>query len=173
MDEQPQVEPSHQSFLAEEQALKDDTISWTASEYIHHSKSPGWYAALGVVMLLVIALSVKVGSATFILLAVVMAVALMAVSIRKPRILQYVLSRQGLSIDQKFYALNEFKSFGITSEGAFFSITLIPVKRFMPAVTIYFAEEDGEKIVDILGSHMAMQHIEPDFIDKFTKLIRF
>jgi hypothetical protein len=172
MDEQPQIEPGQQPTPVIQEP-QSDSISWTASEYIHHSKSPVWYIALVVAMLLVIALAVKVGSLTFIMLTVVMAVALMAVSIRKPRILQYVINTQGLNIDQKFYALNEFKSFGVTTEGAFFSITLIPVKRFMPAVTIYFAEEDGEKIVDILGSHMAMQHIEPDFIDKFTKLIRF
>ncbi|HWZ65681.1 MAG TPA: hypothetical protein VNX65_02685 [Patescibacteria group bacterium] len=175
MDEQPQPPAPVPNLQPDSQKQLDvmEPISWSAAEYTHNTKSVGWYLGFGVAMLVIIIVSIRVGSPTFILLAVVMAVALAVVSNRKPQILNYVLNASKLQIDQKSYAISEFKSFGVTSEGTSYSIALIPVKRFMPAIHIYFTEENGEKIVDILSSHLTMQQTEPDFVEKFFSKIHF
>lgn len=173
MNEQPQLPVSNPQPDPQKQAEVTEPLSWSSSEYIHHAKSAGWYLVFGVVMLVIIVIALRVGSPTFTLLVVVMTVALAVMSNRKPQVLNYVLSASSLQIDQKSFAISEFKSFGVTSEGAFYSIALIPVKRFMPAINIYFSEENGEKIVDILSTHLTMQHTEPDFAEKFFRSIRF
>jgi hypothetical protein len=58
-------------------------------------------------------------------------------------------------------------------DGALWSIILQPTKRFMPSLTIYFDQSDGEKIFDILASQMPHQERSLDTVDKFMKRIRF
>jgi hypothetical protein len=43
----------------------------------------------------------------------------------------------------------------------------------MPAVSMYFAEEDGEKIVDILGARLPMEELHLDAIDRLMRRLRF
>lgn len=167
MDKMPEMEHSA------EQKHIDNSVIWTASEYIHHAKSPTWYVVFGIVMLIIIGIAIKVGAWTFVLLAVVMTIALAAVATRKPKEMHYELSDVGLRINQNFYPISDFRAFGVANDGALYYITLIPTKRFMPAVTIYFEEKDGEQIVDILGAFLPMQQIEPDLIDTFMRRIRF
>jgi len=42
---------------------------------------------------------------------------------------------------------------------------LIPIKRFAPGVSVYFPDEVGEKVVDILGSRLPMENLKLDMID--------
>lgn len=179
MDDQPQFN-ADQPPVQDEQApsehpapAKAESISWEASEYVHYKKDVLWYVGFAFVMAVLIALAIWIGALTFIALVIVMGLAVVVISKRPPRVLHYSLDAMGIKIDERFYGLDEFKSFSINSEGAFYSIMLIPVKRFMPAITLYFEEKDGEKIVDILGARLPMQHIEPDFVDRLFRQLRF
>ncbi|HET9411453.1 MAG TPA: hypothetical protein VFO38_01235 [Candidatus Saccharimonadales bacterium] len=148
-------------------------VDWEASEYIHRSKSAGWIIIFGIIVAAIIAVSVLLQAWTFTALAVVMAVAFGFFAFRQPKTKHYSLSHQALKVDDTTYELSEFRAFGIVAEDAFFSIMLIPVKRFMPAITMYFGEEDGEKIVDILGAHLPLQDIDPDPIDALMRRLHF
>jgi hypothetical protein len=48
----------------------------------------------------------------------------------------------------------------------------LPKKRFSPSVSIYFPEESGEQIVDILGSILPMEKIKLDFIDRIVRKLK-
>lgn len=150
-----------------------EAISWEASEYVHHDKGALWVLGLVAVVLVFAAIAFFTQAWTFLILTLVMGVALGVIAFRPPRVLRYSLSDKGLQIDEKFYNFNEFKSFGVIDDGSLYSIMLIPTKRFMPAVNIYFEEDDGEDIVDVLGSYLPMQHIELDAFDKLMRHLRF
>jgi hypothetical protein len=154
-------------------AQADDLVTWEASEYIHRSKDALWTIGFLAVTLLFLGAAVWFQAWTFVALIIVMAVAMGFFAFRPPRIAKYSLSKDGLQINGKFYDFAEFRAFSVKPEEAFFVILLIPVKRFMPAITIYFAEADGEKIVDILGSYLPMEEVKPDPIDSFMRHIRF
>lgn len=149
------------------------TLSWDASEYVHHSKGPLWLVTFVIIMLVFIVVAVWSQAWTFTVLIVIMAVTLGIAAFRPPHIVHYTLGEQGLQIDNKFYSLQDFRAFGIVHDGALYSVTLLPVKRLMPSVNIYFEEKDGEKIVDILGLFLPMEHIEPDPIDRLMHRLRF
>ena len=82
------------------------------------------------------------------------------------------MSAKGLYVGDRLYDLSEFKSFGVIHDGAEFSIMLIPVKRFLPGVTVYFPEVLGEQIVDFLGARLPMQELHLDIIDKVVRKLR-
>lgn len=153
--------------------VPDGPITWEASEYIHHQKSTIWFVSFGAIVLVLLGFAVWLQAWTFVALIIVMAIAMLVFAVRSPRSLRYTLTAQGLQIDQRFYSYNDFKAFGILHDGGLLSVMLMPTKRFMPAITVYFAQEDGEKIVDMLGSRLPIEHYEQDPIDKFMRHLRF
>lgn len=152
----------------------DQTVTWTAQEYVHLDKNVGWYVAFVFVVLGLIALDIFIfRSWTFSILVVVMAVAVVVYSRRPPRIISYILSgNQGLYVGERLYHFSEFKSFGLIRDAEHYSIMLIPTKRFSPGVSVYFPEEAGEKIVDILGQRLPMEELKLDIIDVVVRKLR-
>jgi hypothetical protein len=92
---------------------------------------------------------------------------------RKPRQQQYGLSAGGLDIGQRHYGYDEFRSFSVAHEGAFSSIVLMPLKRFAPLMTIYYAPEDEDKIVDLISVNLPFEDRKPDPIDNLMSRVRF
>lgn len=152
----------------------EEPVTWQASEYIHLEKNGLWYVLLAIISLGLIALAIFViNSYTFAVLLVVMAIFLVIYSRVSPKVIQYTLSGdQGLYVDEKLYHFTDFKSFGLIKDGEHHSIMLIPVKRFSPGVSVYFPEEAGEQIVDILGARLPMKTIQLDLVDHLIRRLR-
>lgn len=151
-----------------------EAISWQASEFIHHEKDGTWFlAVIGIAATLLVIAIFAVKSWTFSALVVVMAIAAIVVGRRPPRTIDYSLTLQGIQIDEKLFSFHDFHSFGIIQEGALYSVRLVPNKRFMPMVSLYFPSEQGEQIIDLLGSVLPMEHVERDPIDKIVEKLRF
>lgn len=154
--------------------VESPPVTWTAHEYITIEKNGLWYIIFGILVIGFIALDVLVLHVwTLSLLVIVIAVAIIVYSRRPARIIQYALSlKQGLYIGERLYGFEDFKAFGLIRDGEHHSIMLIPTKRFSPGVSVYFPEEAGEKIVDILGSRLPMENLKLDIIDVVVRQLR-
>ena len=150
-----------------------EPVSWEASEYIHHDKGFMWVLGLIGCAVAMVALAVWLQAWTFAALIVVMAVALGVFAFRRPHVLRYTLDGEGIRVGEKFYGFEQFRAFGILGDGAFYTIMLLPTKRFAPAINVYFDEADGEKIVDILGERLPMEKVELDLVERLTRRLRF
>lgn len=150
------------------------TVTWSASEFIEHEKSAGWYlvfvlvvvAILGVVFLL---------TRDFISISLlgVLAVTFGVFASRKPRVLNYKLDSKGITIGQKFYPISLFRSFAVLEEGPFRSVNLLPLKRFMPPISLYYAPDDEQDVLSTFASLLPQEVKEPDALDRFMHRIRF
>lgn len=154
--------------------VESPPVTWTAHEYITLEKNGLWYVTFGILVIGFIALDVFLLHVwTLSLLVIVIAVAIIIYSRRPPRLIQYALStKQGLYIAERLYSFDDFKAFGLIRDGEHHSIMLIPTKRFSPGVSVYFPEEAGEKIVDILGSRLPMENLKLDIIDLVVRQLR-
>lgn len=149
-------------------------VEWKASEFIDHQKSTGWFLPLIIVALLA-------SAAVYFLTRDILAVAVLLLGSitfaiyaqQKPRTLAYSLFPQGIKVGEKSYSYDDFKTFSIIQEEALFSVFLQPIKRFVPPITIYFDPQDGEKIFDILASHLPHVEREQDPIERLMRRIRF
>ena len=149
-------------------------VTWTAEEYVHSDRSPLWFVSFILVVLGLIAVDIFVlRSWTFSALVIVMAVALVIYIRRPPRKLTYALSpAQGLYVGERLYHFDEFKAFGLIQDGPHYSIMLIPRKRFAPGVSVYFPDEAGERIVDVLGQRLPMETLKLDIVDVIVRKLR-
>lgn len=152
-----------------------DAISWTASEYIAHQKSALWYLALGIASILFAVLVYFITNRDILSVVVVLlaATVLGIYAAKKPREQHYSISASGVSIGPKIYSYGLLKTFSIINEGAFSSITFLPLKRFMPAISIYYDPQDEEKIVETLSNYLPMDVQKRDVVDNFMRRIRF
>lgn len=149
-------------------------ITWSAQEYVHIDKGIGWFVLFILVVLALVAVDVFfLKSWTFSLLVLVMAVAIIVYIRRPPRTLTYALSpNQGLYVGERLYTFDEFRAFGLIKDGENHSIMLIPRKRFSPGVSVYFPEESGERIVDILGQRFPIEELKLDVVDILIRKLR-
>lgn len=154
-------------------ASVDQPVHWQATEYIERGKNTLWFVMFGVVVIVLMTIAIfLMNSITFAILVPVMAVALLVYIRRPPRVLNYTLSRQGLHVNDRLYSFSEFKGFGVIHDGEEYSVMLIPVKRFHQGVSVYFPEESGEAIVDMLGARLPMQELHLDLVDVVLRKLR-
>lgn len=150
------------------------TIAWTASEFIVHAKSFGWYAGLtaaaiagAVIVFFVTKDAVSVG------VVVVSAILLGIYGRHQPRQLEYRLGIHGLKIGQRSFEYTQFRSFSVVPEDAFSSIVFMPLKRFAIPITIYYAPEDEDRIVKLLADRLPLEEGGHDAVDRLMQRIRF
>ena len=150
-----------------------EPFSWHAPETRGPARGLGWYLSFAMVIIVLMALSVFwIKSWTFTVLIPIMAVALLSLSTKTPRMINYAISPKGVYVADKLYDFSEFKAFGVIEYQGQFSVLLLPVKRFSPGLTIYFSEAEGETIVDMLGTRLPMQEIKPDALEKLIRIIK-
>jgi hypothetical protein len=142
-------------------------IRWQATEYIHQERTAMWFVVLGlVVVALMVVAVVLIKSITFAILLPVMAAALVVYVKRPPSANDYIISHKGIHVNDHLYTYDQFRSFGVTQHAGHHSVVLVPRKRFQIGQTLYFPEEVGEPLVDMLAARLPMKEVEPDLIDK-------
>lgn len=159
---QPEIEPP------------EHVISWTASEFIAHSKNKGWYVVLAAGALVAAAIVFLLTRDKITTGMIIIATILFGImASRKPRELQYQIDDSALVIGDKVYNFADFKSFSLVQEEGVQSIWFMPMQRFMPGLSIYFAPEDEQRIFETLDDILPLENRQLDFIDKLMHRIRF
>ncbi len=171
----PQFQLDNTPGSSQYESDNDESISWTASEYIAHQKSLSWFIALAVAT---VGISVAVyfitgGDILSVIVIVLAAIVFGIYAAKKPKEQHYSISNVGVTIGAKTYSFDQLKTFSIVEEGAFSSIMFLPMKRFMPPISIYYDPQDEEKIINVLSKYLPMDVQQRDMIDSFMRKIRF
>jgi len=166
---------THQEAGVEQPVSDIDTVTWSASEFIEHEKSPAWYGSflLGSAVLAVLVFFLTKHDIVSTSAVVLVAVLFGAAAVRKPQVRQYAVSDAGVQLGNKSYAYQSFKSFSVAEEGAVVSVVLMPLKRFMPSLTLYLPPDMEDKVVHVLSAVLPMEAHRQDAVDRFLKRIRF
>jgi hypothetical protein len=150
------------------------TITWTASEFVHHDRGIMWYGLLFLATVILaggVYVLTKDYFATGTIAVVGVIVAVFAA--RKPSQVSYGLSSSGITVGEKTYNYSQFKSFSILRTEAGSSISLLPLKKFMPPVDASFGPADEEKITDVLGQYLPYEERKQAGIDRLSHKLRF
>ena len=151
----------------------EELVRWQATEHIYREKDPLWYLVFAIVVIGFMLLAIFViKSWTFAVLVPVMAAALVVYAMRPPATISYTLSRKGLHANDRLYDFADFREFGLVQDSEAHSIMLMPRKRFQPGVTVYFPEEAGEAIVDMMAARLPMRDLKLDPVDRLIRMLR-
>lgn len=152
----------------------NESITWTASEFVAHKKGLLWYVlVIGVAIFvagLIWLLTRDITSTSVILVA---ALVLIIYGAKRPRELKYRVDREGIHIGDKDYPYDRFHSFSTVHQGAFSSLILYPMKRFAQLSSAYYDPLDEQKIISIISSYLPQEERRRDLVDDLMWKIRF
>jgi uncharacterized membrane protein len=149
-------------------------VTWSEAEFIAHHKSFGWYVLLGLAALIIATpIYLYYHDLISVIVIAVAAVALGIVANRQPRIMEYKIDDTGLSIGEKFYSYDNFRSFSVVNEGLVSSLVFRPLRRFMPLITIYYPPKDEKAILGALSRYLPVDNHQPDAIDSLMRRIHY
>lgn len=94
-------------------------------------------------------------------------------SARAPRVLEYSVNEQGVHIGPRLFPYHDLRSFAVSQEGPLPSILLIPLKRFLPPITVFYEPQSEDAILAVLSSYLPLEQKQPDAVDKLMSKIRF
>jgi hypothetical protein len=151
----------------------EEPYGWQASEFVHHQKTIVWYVVVGVGVLVLSMIAAALHLWLEIGVFIVMGIAIMVYGSKPPRTLSYELNDKGVHVDEKVYAYEEFRSFGVVHDDAWHSIDLEPTKRLSPRLVLLFGDDDLDAILAHLERHLPREDRQPDLIERITRYVRF
>ncbi|GAC1390416.1 MAG: hypothetical protein NVSMB46_00010 [Candidatus Saccharimonadales bacterium] len=151
-----------------------DQVRWTASEFIVHKKNKSWYSLLAIFIAAIAAIVYFVTrDITPAGLIIIMGVIFGFFAAQRPRVLQYTIDNEGITIGDRHFLYNDFKFYSITKLGAIQSIVLSPLKRFMPSINLYYEPKDEDNILSVIGEYLPYEEFKGDKVETLMHRLRF
>ncbi|HYF97098.1 MAG TPA: hypothetical protein VD947_03620 [Patescibacteria group bacterium] len=149
-------------------------LTWTASEFIYKHKGGGWYLLffIGLIIATGLVFLITKDYMSSIFIAIAGAIFVIVIP-KKPRELAYEVNNQGVRIGNRSYSYAEFKSFDLVLDGGVKCINLIPLKRLMPEISLYFPPEQEMAIVYVLAQHLPHDQYQEKSIDRLIRRLHF
>jgi hypothetical protein len=175
--ESPANEPDHtkrDNTQPPTQTVGEDLLSWSASEYIEHQKPKGWY--VGVVLagaLLAVLLYVVTKDLVTVAVVLIGTLLFSVVGSHKPESKNYQIGTTGITVGEKHFVFDDFKSFSLIEEGVIDSVQLMPLKRFTPPISMYFPSDIANQVVDTLADYLPHEERQRDMVDTLMKRLKF
>ncbi|MCX6812324.1 MAG: hypothetical protein NTW79_01725 [Candidatus Berkelbacteria bacterium] len=162
--------------------LKEEVISttekpvfyWQATEFESHQKSRGWSAYVIIAAIILIAAFIwqKLYLAGGVTIAAVLAIYSQAHSSGKKK--NYAIYNQGVTINEKIFAFDQFKSFWIFPYQERIIVRFEQVKRLSLPLEMPIEEENAEQVRLFLSKHLPEQEEKgEDITDTINRWIKF
>ena len=149
-------------------------ISWQASEFVMHQKPAWWYIAfVGITLALGLVFLVVFKDIVAAIAIVIVFGLTLKLAMREPRTLPYTIGNDSVSIGERKFPYEAFRTFSIIKDGGLDSILLHPLQRFSLSIIIYFDPKDTEAIVSALSFHLPHEEQEMSAIDRISRTLRF
>jgi hypothetical protein len=149
-------------------------INWSASEFIAHDKNISWYIILSLITLFFAAIVYLLTHDKISTAVIVFAGGITGFyAARKPRLLNYKIDTTGLTIQSKVFSYDSFKSFAIAEDSAIPNVILIPLKRFMPTLSVYLDPSSEEAVLKVLSKRIPQDVHHQALIERFMQRVRF
>ncbi len=150
-----------------------DEVNWQTPEFINQ-KSFAWYLTIALSGAAIAAVLFLVTKDKFTAAIVLLAfISFVVFASHKPKAQQYSLNTHGIQIGVKAYGYQEFKAFSIIDEGSAAGIVLMPLRRFMPLLTVYVGSDKEDQVVDYLSAFLPFEHARADAFDNLLRRIHF
>jgi hypothetical protein len=150
-------------------------VKWRSHEFIAHPKGMNWYLGLGVGTGLLAILVFLISGSDWVPVGVVIITAITfgIFASRQPRELDYTIDSDGVTIGDRTYPFGGFKSFSQVDEDGVPAIWLMPLKRFMPIISLYFDPANEPQIIDALSNNLPFEDLQPGLVDNLMHRLKF
>jgi len=148
-------------------------MQWTADGLHHDPQSGARMVVVFIIVVVVAALVYLLTKSPFSAGAIaVIGLLFGIIGSKRPQALDYRIDTTGIMIGQKRYSYSQFRSFAIIDEGGYTSIALMPLKRFLPMLSVFYDPQIQSEVVEALSAHLPLEDHKRDLIDQLTSIIK-
>lgn len=149
-------------------------FKWLAEEYEYFEKSSNWFWMIIIMSVALSAISFILDNLLFGILIFLSGVALALYGIKKPRIVEFSITSQGIKIENKLFVYSNLDSFWLHYSPPFYKLLSLKSKKtFMPHISIPLGDADPNVVREILIKFMKEKQEEEPFLENIMKKLRF
>lgn len=154
------------------------SIQWTGVDDSSRQRKAGWYIIWAAIFIALttgsFALHWFLGYWQFwsVLVLAIMIFATLIISNRSSQTINYSLTKQDITINDKTYSLSDFKHFTIDNSNGVWILHLIPTKKVAMEYDVIVPNDSAEKIVGVFGKLLPMKDSENSFSDKLASVLK-
>jgi len=148
-------------------------ISWSAPEFAHYEKNRGWFLGLFLITAILLAIAVLMKNFLFAFLIIVSVFLIYTQAKKRPRLIEFIISEKGVTIDEKLYPYNELHSFWIFEEPEAQILSLISKKIIHPRLPIPLGDKTSEEIKEVLSIFIPLKKQEEAFSETLARKLKF
>lgn len=134
--------------------LENKTFSWKAPAYAYYEKPSSWY-------FWVIILALGLGAAFYFIqnyfgmaTVLVIGIYLFLTGKQKPDLRLYVLNKKGIKIDEKFYPMEDFKSFFVSETNGIKNLHFDRLNRISLPINALLENVDAQEVINFLKLYL-------------------
>lgn len=156
-----------------EQHSRDVVLHWRAPEFETFERDRKWYLIVTIILLAIIAYAIftngLIMAITFILIGVVGYIYIG----KKPRVLDFMITKDGIIAGREIYEFDNLNSFWIFYEPEGTKVVSLHTNSYLlPYVHIPIDDQDPVKIREILLAHLSEEKHEPGMTETLDRLLR-
>jgi len=125
-------------------------LTWQAPEYEDRPKTADWFWALGIIGFSAVIASIIYHNYLFAVFIIVAVSLLVVYSIRRPQLVTFEITEQGVKIANYIYEYRHLKSFSIVAKEGNPKLLLETDRVFMPLMTVPLGSADWKRVEDAL-----------------------
>jgi len=149
-------------------------ISWQAPEFIFNEKSVDWFWAVAIITISLIVVSVFIKNFLFGILVGISGFSVLIYGAKKPSIVNFSISQQGIQTGNKLYLFENLKYFWVDHNSPYTKKLIIESdKLFMTRLSIPLENIDPEIIREVLLQFIKEKKIEESFSETISKFLKF
>lgn len=158
--------------------MATSSIQWTGVDDSTRQRKAGWYIIWVVIFLVLaagaFALHWFLGYWQFwsVLVLALMIFITLLISNRAHRQINYTLTKQNISINDKTYPLSDFKSFSVSNLGGVWILHLLPQRKIAMEYDVIVPSENAERIVGVFSKLLPMEDAADSFSDKIASVLK-
>jgi uncharacterized membrane protein len=152
---------------------KDVLLHWQAPEFEMFERDKKWYAVVGFILVLIVGYAIftngLIMAITFILVGVVGYIYIH----KEPRILNFMITPDGVAAGREIYEFKNIKSFWIFYEPEGTKVISLHTGSYLvPYVHIPIHDEDPVNIREVLLGYLPEEKHEPGAVETLDRLLR-
>ncbi len=149
-------------------------LEWSAPEFTQYSKSKSWFLITGLIATGLFLWALLTKNIIFALLIGLSYFSITTYALKKPKVIQLVITSQGIKIDKTIYNFDNLKSFWIFyNPPEVKEVSLQSKKIIMPYIKIPLGEENPTEVRRILIKYLPEKKQEESLIDSLARSLRF
>lgn len=149
-------------------------LEWTAPEFEHYPKERGWLVMAGVIAVGFGLWAIFNQDFIFLLLIGLAYFSLAVFAFKKPRLIRFAITPQGVKVDKTLYLFDDLKSFWIFEQSAEKKeLSLASQKTLMPYIKIPLGQQNPAAVRQKLIKYLPEKQQAESLIENLARYFRY